>query len=1047
MKIYWPKLLSLTLILTILGNIVMQPLGAQAAPQLAETPATAAIVESGELLMTAAPQATGNALELAQLMAYIQQTGLENVAESTLIHARQNALETAQQAAHVQGAVGAMVNGITDLGYQSQPAVDMDAVVADLSATGFEAEVETTLADFGLTPAQIDMLAGTAAGNFNARRSPLPADTRTFLADMGLTSTEIDQLEQALADYGLADSGLSTKLAQLQATQQEMSGVRSEALVVYLQLLTQQVFVRQQAGAQPRQMSTAEVEEVINDQLRLLIHTGYLESLGTSDPNVGEGQWLFIERYSLRVAERLDALILETQNLGLLVDLLVALQLHSTSLAALAGDAEYAQAEMEPLADFLAALLGDNGASGQGYRHATPPFWWAEALALGSYTPAGLTDIIPDPAAVATAQAQAQTRIKGLAAPLWFPAAQAGAVDEADETNNQHEIVFATSFADIPPDLLDQLLYQLQSDPDTVAIWRILVGQPDNPAEVAANVTLSFYPITGILLDFIALRTDPTTWGRAMALIGLTASILTDGGEVLGALGLTISPVGLFILTVDIGAESLDAGAALLRNVKTFVTPHVFGLIAKIDDFKAALKLGVEIMDKLARKTFKGVSSLPTGSADEIAVAVYNLMKGHLDEVWQPFEALLRFYGNNPQFGGLKRIFTLGFDEGGFLAGMALTYSDEAVTYGDDVVQNVAKIGDRWGGEVVYSLGDEATAGVGKLAQRLKEKAQGVANILCVGGVAQIANYRAPGLASPLIALPCDLELLDKVLANIKQWDQAALNGFERLAQAGVDDEALATFLLKYADDPTTANRLLNIINNLADDTLAKKTFLVLKKMTTSWSENAMMGVADLITRVKNQDASQVLAVIEETGGADLGERLFRLVHEAEQANLDGWPGFARKMVSIKNGPNELWGNSHVLFFIEEKGGFSQFSRFERYYPNPNGSDRLYDLVDTQGALYELKNIAEMRYDDYKQLATDLQLLTDNELRNLTWVFRGSEADLPFSKQSIISDLVNHISGRRDLSPNMKQNLLRKIQQGIFGENNILFTGGKRPYP
>jgi len=928
MKINRLKLLSLTLILTILGNMVLLPLGAQAAPQLAVSPAAAAIVESGELLMTAAPQATGNALELAQRMAYIQQIGLENVTESILIQTRQNALETAQQAARVQGAVGAMVNGINNLGYQSQPAVDMDAEMADLNTTGFETEVETALADFGLTSTQIDALAGAAAGNFNARRSPLPPDTRTFLADMGLTTAEIDQLEQALADYGLANAGLSTKLAQLQATQQEMSGVRTEALVIYLQLLTQQVFVRQQVGEQPRPMSTAEVEEVVNDQLRLLIHTAYLENLGTADPNVGEGQWLFVERYSLRVAERLDALILETHNLGLLVDLLVALQLHSTALAALAGDAAYAQAEMDPLADFLAALLGDNGTSGLGYRHATPPFWWAEALALGSYTPASLTEITPDPAAVSTAQAQAMTRVKGLAAPLRFPAAQAGAVDETDETNNQHEVIFATTFADIPPDLLDQLLYQLQSDPDTVAIWRILVGQPDNPEEVAANVTLSFYPITGILLDFIALRTDPTTWGRAMALIGLTASILTDGGEALGALGLAISPAGLFMLTVNIGAESLDAGAALLRNVKTFVDPHVFGLIVKIEDFKAALKLGVEIIDKLARKTFAAVGSWPTGSGDELAVAVYNLMKGQLEKVWQPFEALLRHFGNNPQYGGLGGLFKRGFGEGGFLAGMALTYSDEAVTYGDDVVQSMAKIGNELGGDVVHGLSNEATAGVGKLAKRMPEgRARNLVNQLCVGGVAHISNHRVQGLASPLQVQTCDLNLLRSVLEKAENWDSVAGDGFKKVSEAITDDQQLAQLLIDYAANPNDVLR---------------RAFAIIGQSNATWTRSAVEG----IFKAEDEFGIEVAETIANSGYTD---------------------DAVKKTFEIFGGSRAGWGNQEgflrLIEVIQRHGVSDAVVQRIDNLKDVDGIDRLvFDVGAPQGSDKELGALFQLEY-------------------------------------------------------------------------------------
>jgi hypothetical protein len=68
------------------------------------------------------------------------------------------------------------------------------------------------------------------------------------LQDAGLTGAEIDQVEQTLADYGLAGTTLPDRLAQLRASQEEMSLVRTQALVVSIQLLTQQIFMRQRAG-------------------------------------------------------------------------------------------------------------------------------------------------------------------------------------------------------------------------------------------------------------------------------------------------------------------------------------------------------------------------------------------------------------------------------------------------------------------------------------------------------------------------------------------------------------------------------------------------------------------------------------------------------------------------------------------------------------------------------------------------------------------------------------------------------------------------------
>jgi len=268
------NLISVFLITTLLGNMLLLPGTVQAHPQ-AVPPAVASVVAGGERFMDAAPQALGRALQLAQRLDYISQVKLADLSETTLIEARQDALATAEQAATAQGSVGAIANGLTELDYQVQAATNMSTEVANLESNGFDAELETALADLGLTSGQIGELEDEAAANFTVRAN-LPTETITLLQDAGLNSAEIDQIEQALTDYGLADDTLTNRLAQFRASQEEMTLVQTEALVAYLQLLTKQVFVRQLAGQTGRDLTLAEVDEVIKDQLRLLIHLGYL---------------------------------------------------------------------------------------------------------------------------------------------------------------------------------------------------------------------------------------------------------------------------------------------------------------------------------------------------------------------------------------------------------------------------------------------------------------------------------------------------------------------------------------------------------------------------------------------------------------------------------------------------------------------------------------------------------------------------------------------------------------------------------------------------
>jgi|GEM_PF-3217616 len=793
------NLISVLLITTLLGNMLLLPGTAQAQPQ-AVPPAVASVVAGGERFMDAAPQALGRALQLAQRLDYISQVELADLSETTLIQARQDALATAEQAATAQGSVGAIANGLTELDYQVQAAANMSTEVADLESSGFDAELETALADLGLTSGQIGALEDEAAANFTVRGSPLPAETVTLLQEAGLNQAEIDEIEATLTDYGLANNTLADRLAQFRASQEELSLVRTQALVAYLQLLTKQVFVRQLAGETSRELTAAEVDEVVKDQLRLLIHLGYLDNLwnGNPDPNVGEGQWLFVERYSLRVAERLDALILDTQNLGLIVDLLVALQIHSTALAALAGDADYAQAEVEPLADFLETMLGDNLPGSQGYRHAAPPFWWGSALAMGDYNPAVLSGYEPEvaPEAVAVAQEQAQERIKGLAYPLWFQGS-----GDPDPSNNQAEMIFHTAPPLLPPGVMEILNQVMGGSTPLEFVWEVLTGESENWWAIGGNIVLSFVPIAGELLDLLTLFTDPTIWGKAMSLIGLVASLLSDGAEILTAVGIVVPPA-LAALPAAVGAEAVDVGAAILKNVRRLVSADVFGIIKNIP-FDEALQLGGDVLGQLAKRAVAavgGVNNWP-GSIDE----VFSLIQNVLGSVWEPFTALVKHYGATD----LGKLFTLGFGEGSFLAGRVLK---QGAALSDEAINTLVKIGDDLG-KAGVELSDNAVGGLGKLANSLPEgHLQGIVKNLCPGGVTQIVNYRVRGLASPLRQEVCNINF-QKILENVVNLDEAGLDGFKKLAtQAHFTDNELAELLIVHADDRDTLNSLLRVV-------------------------------------------------------------------------------------------------------------------------------------------------------------------------------------------------------------------------------------------
>ncbi|MCI0577341.1 MAG: hypothetical protein L0331_14220, partial [Chloroflexi bacterium] len=584
------KTVSVFLIIAILSHVLFMPEVARAQQIAALPPQATAVVTGGERFMNAAPAAMEHALKLGQLLEYIAQADPNTLPESILADARSHALEAAQQAAIAQGAVGLMAGGIDELDPQIQAAADMDALVTNLGVTGFSAEMETALVDAGLTAAQISILETNTVDAFQARhvisQTGFVTETVAYLQAGGLTPAQISQIEDEYATYGLADVTLADKLAQLRAGQEEMTLVRVEALQAYTQLLSHQVLLRFQNGQTGRAATPEEIDALVQDLLRLLTHIGYLNNLGGSgafDPEVGEGQWLFIERYSQQAADRLETLILETQNVGLVVDLFIVLQIHTTALIAQSGDAVYAKSELDVVDDVLADLLGDSLPGAQAALQAEPPFLWRLGLALSQVVGQEWLawQALPEPEITADAVIVSKELVNGrldrLGASTALLPPAAGDIQELDETNNVDWLHFYSALpTDQPPGLmsiLEQVIPGLQGILDFV--WGALTGQSDNPFAIGANIILSFVPVLGELLDLIAIFTEPTVWGKVMALIGLLASILSDGAEILATIGAAIPPTLAATVPGSILLEAIDIGAAILKPINRFVNAQV----------------------------------------------------------------------------------------------------------------------------------------------------------------------------------------------------------------------------------------------------------------------------------------------------------------------------------------------------------------------------------------------------------------------------------------------------------------------------------------
>lgn len=806
------KLVSIVLLITILSNLVFMPEVARA--QSAVPPEIAAVTDSGERFMTAAPLAIGNALELAQRLEVINQTNYADLTEEMLVEARDFALQAAQQAAIAQGGLGAMVNSLEELEYQTQAAGDMDDIMADLQANGFSAEVETAFLDAGLTITQVATLESEVSDKFYERRdvgqNGFLTETVTTLQDAGLTITDVEQLEETFSGYGVAAAAPDSRLAQLRATQEELSLARNNALIAYVQLLSRQVFWQESNGESGREVTESELDMLVQDQLRLLIHIGYLDDLwgNGADPDAGEGQWLFVERYSQRVVERMDSLILDTQNVGLTVDLFIALQVHTVALVAQAGDAAYAQAELDNLGDSLAALVGDDLPGGQAARQAEPSFVWRVALYLGELTSFRYWDMeeLSPPETEVAALEVGKNQLRGRLARFAALPLASGSVDESDETNNTDIMVFYASPAGLSPELT-AILSQYLPDYEEVLemLWGVVSGQTDNPYLIGINIVLSFSPVLGFVFDLIALFTEDSGWGKFFALAGLLSSILTDGVALLGLFVSWFPPSWAATGTSVVVLKAVDVGSAIMKGIRAFISPQAWDFLKQIP-FAEMKKLGSEILIQLTRKAIDvvgGIDNWPSSLSD-----VINLLQSIKNYVIGPLIALVTRFADN-----LSKLYTWGFGDGGFLLGRILHLSDEAATYSDEAYGAVVRYGDEALGEAASELSDEAAEGLGRLASILDEgQFNRIADAIRNSCVAATPLSKTR-LAKPTNLQVCDPVLLNQVLTNIRNWDAAATGGFQNLAKRGLGDERLAQILTNYANNPDTLKTALGYLD------------------------------------------------------------------------------------------------------------------------------------------------------------------------------------------------------------------------------------------
>lgn len=711
--------ISLIMLVAMIGHLLLVPTAVHAQQlNIAENP----VAQRSEQLFTAAPEAMSHALTLGQMMADINATNTADLTEETLITAKEHALQTAEKATVAQGALDAIVYSVAQGDYQLQTATDMDAQLGTLAATEFVSETVAALVAAGLTSAQIDQLANSANEKFQVRRDieqdGLDAATENLLTTAGLSTSQIADIETEAASYGLADYTLPTRLTQLEAAATEMSLVRSQALTAYAQLLTRHVIWQQLNGVSARSLTAADLEMLAEDQIRLLTHISYLENLSPDNPNpnLGEGQWLFVERYSSQAVTHIDTLILETQNLGLIVDLYVMLGIHATAQAAQSGGANLASEEITMWGDVLAGMNGDDLPDGPQARHAVPPLTLQIAAAItqfsgyDAFTLFSNTETEVEEPAVALTTQRLKGRMSRIAATAATMPLVAGSVTELDETNNEARVHFyATGITPFPPEIQQLLLpYIPHLGVILDSFIGVLLGQTQNPWEIGGNIILSFVPVLGEVIDLLTLMFVPRTWDKVFAAIGLGASLVSDLAEIITLLGVVFPPAAVAAV-VAVPAEGADVGAAIMKNLPNLVGGTLKNIIHKIP-FSDALKLGLQSIMRMSQEAMKVIGTVDNWPTS--LNGVLDLMNSVKTRVTEPFLALLTRFGNN-----LGKLYQLGFGDGGFLLGRVLNLSDEAATYSDETLESIANMG----ADLAFELDDEAVEGLGEATDTLGE--------------------------------------------------------------------------------------------------------------------------------------------------------------------------------------------------------------------------------------------------------------------------------------------------------------------------------------
>jgi uncharacterized membrane protein len=627
---------------------------------------------SGEAYLSSVSETNMLAVELVPTLQSLASTPLTMLSESAIQQSRDRAWQLAQQSALAIGTVNRLSNSMDAFGPSALGPIDVSATLSNGLPNEMKEELQQELGFSASNLVELDNALSEKEGILSdLQSSGLPSELEQQLLTSGFSTSELNQLVSTLRLRGVGQDGISTRLDQFRASRDNFASLRTHALMLYVQLLSRQIEHRQVQGIKPIAITGLETTELATDELRLLTHAAQLQTLWGNDPrlDIGEGHWWFIERYALAMANRVESLMLRTQNRELVVELLLAKQFHTLALTARAGDAHYVKGELDNLTELLSDLIGQSGFAAQA-RSTARYYKTADLRQIADQDQREqVYQIVP-----IHVQANVAYNISSRLA------VSNGIVIESDEENNTASVQFVVGLpllemsSDVYNSAIDILSSSTTQD---VLTWvkAILTGDTENPILMTANMILSVIPVIGAIPDIITLATDESMFMKAIALIGVIGSI----GDVLVIFGVT-APAAAVSAFVD--------GAAAVIKVLYKGARAKIGHILDVVGFVKAFNIAKDFVGLLVKRAIK----LGLDSAEGVGALISQLLEGSA-RLWDDFVALM-------QHADEALIDQVGIDEGSMLVGGVLrrrteggaeALSKEALRSVDTIAEDLAK--------------------------------------------------------------------------------------------------------------------------------------------------------------------------------------------------------------------------------------------------------------------------------------------------------------------------------------------------------------------